>query len=308
MRTNFDKIFNVMVDGLAAYVTKSGLKSMVLGVSGGIDSTVVAAVCSEVSKKTGVKLIGVSLMAKTNQDCEVSSANLVGEAFCDEFYTVNIQELYEAASVCLSGNKELIGGESTPIAEGNIKARLRMMYLWHIGGLRGGVVMDTDNASEHILGYFTVNGDCNYLSPIKLLWKTEVYGLAKYLVGYYANKYMAEGGEDNKNKAEAMRVSSELIPTDGNGISSSDLDQIAPGHTYYDVDEILVDWLRLFEDTRKAVSERDFENVHIVMPGVVHAFGKDTVVRVLKRVRASAFKNVKMSVGLDLETGEIVEV
>ena len=66
---------------------------MILGISGGIDSTVVAAVCHEVSKRTGVKLIGVSLMCSTNQVDEVTTADLVGEAFCDEYYKENIENV-----------------------------------------------------------------------------------------------------------------------------------------------------------------------------------------------------------------------
>lgn len=55
---NYEHVFNVLVDKTAEYVTSNNLKVMVLGISGGIDSTVVAAICHEVSKKTGIPLIG----------------------------------------------------------------------------------------------------------------------------------------------------------------------------------------------------------------------------------------------------------
>ena len=58
---NYEKVFNTLVDKTAEYLTKNNLKAMVLGISGGIDSTVVAAICHEVSKKTGIPLIGRSL-------------------------------------------------------------------------------------------------------------------------------------------------------------------------------------------------------------------------------------------------------
>lgn len=58
---NYEHVFDVLVDKTAEYVTENNLKAMVLGISGGIDSTVVAAICHEVSKKTGIPLIGRSL-------------------------------------------------------------------------------------------------------------------------------------------------------------------------------------------------------------------------------------------------------
>ena len=61
---NYEHVFNVLVDKTAEYVTSNNLKAMVLGISGGIDSTVVAAICHEVSKKTDIPLIGRSLPIK----------------------------------------------------------------------------------------------------------------------------------------------------------------------------------------------------------------------------------------------------
>ena len=65
---NYEHVFDVLVDKTAEYVTENNLKAMVLGISGGIDSTVVAAICHEVSKKTGIPLIGRSLPIKNKSD------------------------------------------------------------------------------------------------------------------------------------------------------------------------------------------------------------------------------------------------
>ena len=86
---NYEHVFNVLVDKTAEYVTSNNLKVMVLGISGGIDSTVVAAICHEVSKKTGIPLIGRSLPIKNKSD-EFDVSKLVGEAFCDEFKVFNL--------------------------------------------------------------------------------------------------------------------------------------------------------------------------------------------------------------------------
>ena len=83
-KKDYKLVFDNIVEDLRQYVIKNKLKSMVLGISGGIDSTVCAAICHEVSKKTGIPLIGRSLTIKNKED-ETSTAKLVGEAFCNEF-------------------------------------------------------------------------------------------------------------------------------------------------------------------------------------------------------------------------------
>jgi len=285
---DYAKVFDTIVGGLTDYLKRSGIKTMVLGLSGGIDSSVIAAICHEAAIKTESKLLGVSLMCSTNKSDEVTTADLVGKAFCDEYYKENIQPLYEQASDFFShtgGTK----GETTKIAEGNIKARIRMMYLWHLGGLRNGLVMDTDNMTEHYLGFFTINGDCNYLTPIGALWKTEVYGLSNYLV---TNRLAGDA-------REALQAAIDMTPTDGNGVSGSDLDQIMPGATYQEVDDILRSYLadssaegmaRLY--ARYGGSEND------PLCGVN---------RVVRRCRGSEFKRKHIPLSIDIHTGEIIE-
>ena len=76
---NYKEIFESSVTGLLRYLEKNGLKSVVLGISGGIDSTVCAVICSEaVKRKPDLEFYGVSLPCKTNQEDEVSTADKVG--------------------------------------------------------------------------------------------------------------------------------------------------------------------------------------------------------------------------------------
>lgn len=93
---NYEHVFDVLVDKTAEYVTENNLKAMVLGISGGIDSTVVAAICHEVSKKTGIPLIGRSLPIKNKSD-EFATSVHVGEAFCNEFSVYRLERSYRAA-------------------------------------------------------------------------------------------------------------------------------------------------------------------------------------------------------------------
>lgn len=104
---NYEHVFNVLVDKTAEYVTSNNLKVMVLGISGGIDSTVVAAICHEVSKKTGIPLIGRSLPIKNKSD-EFDVSKLVGEAFCDEFKVFNLSSSYKSVLFDLCADTGLI--------------------------------------------------------------------------------------------------------------------------------------------------------------------------------------------------------
>lgn len=303
---NYSTVFDNMVKGMENYVQTSGMQTMILGISGGIDSTVVAAVCHEVSKRTGVKLIGVSLMCSTNQVDEVTTADLVGEAFCDEYYKENIENVYKKTSEFFVNSPAMLG-RSTKISEGNIKARIRMMYLWNLGGLRNGVVMDTDNMTEHYLGFWTIMGDSNYITPIGQLWKTEVYGLAKYLVGYYASKCIHDGDKSDCKCSDAIYGSAKLIPTDGNGVSSSDLEQIAPGYTYYDVDDILRRWVGLDADAQGHYLVHGFKTSDTYFAPVVLKYGEETVKRVIMRSVNSEFKRKHLPLSINIDNGDIVE-
>ena len=211
---------------LESYINKNDLKSIVCGISGGIDSTVSAVIASNVCKKVGIPFIGRSLPCSTNKKEETVSANLVGKAFCDDFKEVNISEECQK----LIYELELNEGDMSRLQEGNIKARVRMIYLRHLASIHNGVVLDNDNFTEWNLGFWTVGGD----SPMDLniglhyLWKTEVYELANFLLEE----------QNQSDKYQALLASIELTPTDGNGVSNSDCEQFGL-ENYEQVDDVL---------------------------------------------------------------------
>lgn len=248
-KLNYEHVFNTLVEETAKYITKNNLKAMVLGISGGIDSTVVAAICHEVSKKTGIPLIGRSLPIKNKSD-EFDVSELVGQVFCDDFKVVNLINVYQYANQTIYDSEGTLG---TPISKGNIQARLRMIYLYNLAGINRGLVMDTDNRTEHNLGFWTIHGDEGDFNPIGGLWKTEVYGLAKYILRKYKDKMRSlDKGhfyeEEDRLGAmhKALIESIALTPTDGLGISNSDLEQIG-AKSYKEVDDILQDYFAFLE-------------------------------------------------------------
>lgn len=325
---NYEHVFNVLVDKTAEYVTSNNLKAMVLGISGGIDSTVVAAICHEVSKKTGIPLIGRSLPIKNKED-EFSVSELVGEAFCDEFKVFNLSNSYKASlfDLCadaglikdckgydwywVSDLEELTG--RTPIANGNLQARCRMKHLYDIASIRKGLVMSTDNQTEYQLGFWTIHGDVGDFDPIQDLWKTEVYGLANYLQDHYKSKALEALRNDYKETCDKYRAMSyavysscKLIPTDGLGISNSDLEQIG-AKSYDEVDDILSRYIPFKEYRQKhgePLHPHDEMAESDCWSQLCARHGEDVVNKVWSRHLASEFKRKKAPIYISRELYE----
>ena len=258
--TDYGKVFETLVQKTRDYLVGNNLSAMVLGISGGIDSTVVAAICREVSDRTGIPLIGRSLPSKFNKEGEITTADLVGKAFCNDYKVFNINELYHSYVMQIThketgstkytvddnGNIERVENTfQTPIANGNIQARLRMIYLYNLASIHKGLVMDTDNLTENNLGYFTIHGDVGDFNPIGGLWKTEVFKLAEWIHNIYYNKarcleegHFYQQADEIALKLEAIKESLKLKPTAGLGITDSDLDEIG-AESYDQIDRVL---------------------------------------------------------------------
>jgi len=275
---DYKKVFETMVSQTAKYLTDHHLKTMVLGFSGGLDSTVTAAICHEVVKRHSeqqLRFIGVSLPCTSNSAEENDSASMAMHAFTTECWVENLQAQYLLMKATCEQHLP-----STPISQGNIKARLRMIYLYNIASVTGGLVMDTDNLTEHNLGFWTIHGDVADYNPIGGLWKHEVYELCKYI---FTECY--PDAADSRHLA--LRAAYDIMPTDGNGVAAGgDMAQIAPGHTYEEVDDILNTYLQQGDDEQQ-------------MKRLLDAYGAETVERVLKRHRGSEFKRKRMPIVIE---------
>lgn len=200
------------------YVFQNGLKALVLGISGGIDSAVVAALTKPVCDELGIPLIGRSISITTNTADEEMRALLIGQSYCTDFEDVDlsIEFAFLKNSILDSEGNGNESEKEIKIREGNIKARMRMIYLYNLASLHKGMVLSTDNYTEYLLGFWTLHGDVGDYGPIQELWKTEVYNLTEYL----ASIQLAETAEKGLN----LCITADA--TDGLGITSTDLDQI----------------------------------------------------------------------------------
>jgi NAD+ synthase len=228
-----------------------GIKGFVMGLSGGIDSAVTAALANIVaSDRPGFKVIGRALPIITNAVDETARGVDVGKALCTDFDELIGDRLFNGVYMGLRGVPPIaVAGKITKaekIQRGNMKARIRMLILYDLAHREDSIVLSTDNLTELLLGFWTLHGDVGDFGMIQSLFKTEVYGLSAYL----ARKFE---GDMNRDAADAIRKCAGAVPTDGLGVSNSDLDQILPRwsercngdpiHGYEVVDKMLIDYL-----------------------------------------------------------------
>lgn len=219
---------------LSDYIIKSNLQSLVIGLSGGIDSALCAALAFPVCEKLKIPFLGRSITIESNKPDERRRAELIGNSYVFDFKEVNLTEAFQNIKGFMVENiqEEDVNSVAYKIRMGNIKARLRMIYLYELASKHKGLVLSTDNLTELYLGFWTLHGDVGDYGMIQQLWKTEVYDMAKFIVQ----------NEANNIQAQALLACTEAVPTDGLGITNSDLDQLQ-ANSYAEVDKILIDYI-----------------------------------------------------------------
>ena len=165
-----EEIWQALVVGLRDYVEKNGFRSVVLGLSGGIDSALVAAIAIDA---LGAKRVnGVAMPSKYSSDHSISDAQALADATGIHFRTVAIAPMVDA----YMNNLVLKGW-----AEENLQARVRGTTLMGISNQEGHLVLATGNKSELAVGYSTLYGDAvGGFAPIKDIYKTDVWALARW--------------------------------------------------------------------------------------------------------------------------------
>lgn len=278
---DYGQVFEKLVSETQRYLEDNKLSAMVLGISGGLDSTVTAAICNEVERRNpNLKFYGVSLPCSSNKIDENLSSMMTMKAFCNP-YQYWVQHIDEAYNAMFKMCNYKVG--TTTIGQGNIKARIRMMYLYNLANYINGLVIDTDNLTEHYLGFFTIHGDVGDFNPIGGLWKHEIYTLATYLYWTYRNK-------NDSSKMNALKKAINIKPTDGNGVNDNgDMGQIAPAFindnsmdAYTKVDNIIKDYLESFAFGDE-MQKQTIQNLR-------NAYGADTVDGIISRIERTEYK------------------
>lgn len=170
-------IHDALVIGIRDYFQKLGLKKVILGLSGGIDSAVVAVLAA---RALGPENVRVLLMpSQFSSDHSVNDAKELAQNLNIQYDIIPIQGIYESYESTL---KQHFWATKFGIAEENLQARSRGMLLMAFSNKFGNILLNTSNKSEMAVGYGTLYGDmCGGLSVIGDVYKTEVFELARYM-------------------------------------------------------------------------------------------------------------------------------
>ena len=171
-----EEIYRALCLGLSDYVRKNGFKKVVIGLSGGIDSTLTATIAADALGPQAV--LGVAMPSEFSSTHSVEDAKALAANLDIEMLEITIGGTYHAYLDVL---ESAFGDNEMGLAEENLQARIRGNLLMAISNRYGHLVLATGNKSEMACGYATLYGDmAGGLALLKDVFKTEVYALARY--------------------------------------------------------------------------------------------------------------------------------
>ena len=251
-------IHDALITGIKDYFGKLGLKKAILGLSGGIDSAVVAVLAQ---RALGAENVRVLLMpSQFSSDHSVNDARQLAKNLNIQYDIIHIQEAYTAYENML---KPHFTATKFDVTEENIQARIRGMLLMSMSNKFGNIVLNTSNKSEAAVGYGTLYGDmAGGLSVIADVYKTEVFALARF---------MNKDAEVIPMNTITKPPSAELRP------DQVDADSLP---NYEILDAILYQYIEMRQGPKELIAQ---------------GFDKKLVARVLKMVNRNEFKRAQVA-------------
>ncbi len=256
--------------GLRDYVQKNGFKGVVLGLSGGIDSALVAALATDAIGADRVRCVMLPYRFTSRESAE--DAAEVARALGVRYDIVPIESAVRGLEATLAG---VFAGTPRDVTEENLQARARGTVLMAISNKFGLMVVTTGNKSEMSVGYATLYGDMNGgFNPVKDLYKTEVYRLARLRNSWMPESALGPSGAVIPTNILTRAPSAELRE------NQTDQDTLPP----YDVlDQIL-----------ERLVEREEPLATIIAAG----FDRDTVMKVERMLSVAEYKRRQAAPGV----------
>jgi NAD+ synthase len=267
-----ESIYSAMMLGLRDYVRKNRFPGVVLGLSGGIDSALTAAVAVDALGAAHVR--GVRLPSRFTSRASLDDAEESARLLGMHVDTVSIEEPVGATERTLG---PLFDGRPRDVTEENLQARIRGVLLMGLSNKFGELLVTTGNKSEMSVGYATLYGDmCGGYSVLKDIYKTEVYALARW-----RNEHLAEGACGPRGRV-VPESSLTKAPTAELRPNQTDQDALPP----YDVLDAI---LRGLVEEELSVSEI-----------VARGFARETVSNVQRLLYAAEYKRRQAPPGVKI--------
>lgn len=274
-----EEAWNALVLGLRDYVEKAGMrtKNAILGMSGGIDSAVVAALAVDAFGPDHVNLY--KLPSKYSSDHSRTDSDDAAQMLGCRIEEIEIQPAVDAlwSLVKLHFNASA-GKESIAVTEENLQARARGNILMALSNANGGILLSTGNKSEVSVGYCTLYGDMNGgFNPLKDVPKMMVYALAEWRNAHYPRNALGPDGPVMPRNIITKPPSAELRP------DQVDEDSLPP---YPVLDDIL---------DRYIVQEQPIADI-----AVETGYGRERIEDVLRKTDISEFKRRQACPGIKI--------
>ena len=206
------QIFSALSLGIRDYVRKCGFKSVILGLSGGIDSALVAVLAADALGPENV--FGVAMPARYSSSGSLNDAEALAKNLGIRYEVLPIEPPFLAVEKQL---EKVFAGTKPNEAEENVQSRLRGVTLMALSNKFGALVLTTGNKSEMAVGYCTLYGDMDgALAPIADVFKTDIYKIARWV------NYFCRGREIIPQNSIAKPPSAELRP------NQTDQDSLPP--------------------------------------------------------------------------------
>ncbi len=180
------RTYKTLIQGIKDYFGKTGFKRAVLGLSGGLDSTVCAVLLTDALGKENV--FGISMPSKITSQTSKDDAQVLAQNLGIGFTVAPIKDMFDTTNNCLQNlfsevEKHFDNRYKQSFTADNIQARSRAMFLWGVSNEFGSCLpIATSDKSEAYMGYATINGDMSGgFAPIADITKTKLFALAKWL-------------------------------------------------------------------------------------------------------------------------------
>lgn len=171
-----DEKYRICCEALGDFVVQAGFSDVIIGLSGGLDSAVVATMAADALGAEHV--FGLLMPGPYSSDHSLRDARELADRLQIQTAEISITPPFEAFAAQLDG---VFGGTLDGLAAENTQARCRMIYLMALSNARGWLLLNTGNKSEAMMGYSTLYGDtAGAFAPIGGLYKTDVFAVARW--------------------------------------------------------------------------------------------------------------------------------